>query len=155
MCLRTLPARWQISWRLIYTGATMHLQAQPQTLELSRWPTGHTYPSACPKGQTAICHTRTWEKIPGMTEHKETWGRMTTEPECLGVHYTLGATWTHKPALRVLGVCPTSPKPMAWYSGAPRGRSSISQPQHTTGGSKALAAVKTKGKEHFLCEFED
>lgn len=139
----------------------MHLQAQPQTLARSRWPTGHRYPNVCPKGQTVPSVTLAPDRryqlksAPGLREHKETWGRTTTEPECLGVCYTSGTTWTHKPALRVLEVCPTSPKPMAWYSGAPEGRSSISQPHHTTGGSKALTTVKTMGKELFLCGFED
>lgn len=130
----------------------MHLQAHPQTLALSRWPTGHRYPHACPEGQTLPSVTLApnmqyqLTSTPGMAEHKETWGRMTTEPEWLGAPYTWGTTWTHKPAPWAL----TSPKQVPRYSGAPGGRSSFSQPHHTTGGSKALAAVKTTGKELFV-----
>lgn len=38
----------------------MHLQAQLQTLELSRLPTGHRYPDMCPKSQTLPSVTSTW-----------------------------------------------------------------------------------------------
>lgn len=159
MCLRKSPARWQIKTNLYRSN-----NASPSpTTDIGTQQMAHRsqISQRVPKCQTLPSVTLTPDRghqlqsASGMTEHKETWGKMTTEPEWFGGRYILGTTWTHKPALIVLGVCPISPpKPMAWYSGARGGRSSISQPHHTIGGSKALAAVKTTGKELFLCGFE-
>lgn len=93
-----------------------------------------------------------------MTEHRDTWAKNDnrTWASERALHWLTfpkhGAyllSGTHKPGASVLRVCPT------WYSGAPGGRSSISQPHHITRGSKALAAkLKLRAKGFFCLDFK-